>query len=215
MITVLVADDHPVMRHGLAALLNSYEDISVVAIVADGHEAVKEVVLTRPDVAMLDLHMPGTDGYAALREIARLAPDTACCVLTMLDDDESLVAAIRAGARGYLLKGAEQEDIVRAVRAIASGEAVFGSSVAGRVLQRLTSPTPAARPFPELSARELQVLDLMASGHNTTSIAQSLGIAVKTVNNTISIVLGKLGASDRIQAAVMARDAGLGGMPRG
>lgn len=148
MIRVVIADDHPVMRYGLAALLGSLEDMEVVAVVADGREAVKEVVLLKPDVALLDLQMPNLDGFAALREISRLVPATALCVLTMYDDDDSLFAAMKAGARGYLLKGAEQEDIARAVRAVCAGEAVFGPGVAARVLQHLTVPaTPATRPF--------------------------------------------------------------------
>ncbi|MDQ6933855.1 MAG: response regulator transcription factor [Actinomycetota bacterium] len=210
MIRVLVADDHPVMRNGLAAVLGSLGDIDVVAVAADGREAVREVVLRKPDVALIDLQMPNLDGFGALREISRLAPRTAVCVLTMFDDDDSLFAAMRAGARGYLLKGAEQEDIARAVRAMHAGEAVFGPRVAQRILQQLTSPPLPARGFPELTDREYQVLDLLAAGLATHAIALRLDIAPKTVSNLVSNLLSKLRLADRIQAAVVARDAGLG-----
>lgn len=210
MIRVVVADDHPVMRNGLAAVLGSLGDIEVVAVAADGREAVKEVVLKKPDVVLIDLQMPNLDGFGALRQISRLAPGTAVCVLTMFDDDDSLFAAMKAGARGYLLKGAEQEDIARAVRAMYAGEAVFGPRVAQRILQQLTSPPLPARGFPELTDREYQVLDLLAAGLATNAIARRLDIAPKTVSNLVSNLLSKLRLADRIQAAVVARDAGLG-----
>lgn len=213
MIRVLVADDHPVMRQGLAALLGSLADIEVVAQAADGRQVVKEAVLHRPDVVLLDLAMPGADGFTALRELTRAVPRAAVCVLTMFDDEDSLFAAMRAGARGYLLKGAEQEEIERAVRGVAAGEAVFGPGVAQRVLAQLTAPARPERPFPELTARELQVLDLLAAGMATRDIAGRLGVAGKTVGNLVSSILGKLQLTDRTQAAVVARDAGLGGGP--
>ena len=138
----------PVMRHGLTAMLGSLEGIEVVAQAADGKQAVREAVLHRPDVVLLDLQMPGTDGFEALRELSRALPGTAVCVLTMFSDDDSLFAAMRAGARGYLLKGAEQEDIERAVRGVAAGEAVFGPGVATRVLAQLTSAARRQTPSP-------------------------------------------------------------------
>ena len=212
MIRVLVADDHPVMRNGLAALLASLDGIEVVALAADGQSAVREAVLLRPDVVLLDLHMPGVDGFEALRQLSKAVPDVAVCILTMLDDDDSLFAAMRAGARGYLLKGAEQEDIERAVRGVASGEAVFGPGVARRVLAQLTAPAAAQseRPFPQLTARELEVLDLLAGGEALAEIAQRLGVMPKTVRNVVSSILAKLHLVDRAQAALVARDAGLG-----
>jgi DNA-binding NarL/FixJ family response regulator len=211
MIRVLVADDHPVVRHGLCALLESLDDFEVVAAAGTGREAVREAVLQRPDVAMLDLQMPDGDGFTAIRELRRAAPDVAVCVLTMHADDDSLFTAMQAGARGYLLKGAEQEDIARALRAIARGEVLFAPEVAGRVLGRLTGPTAAARPFPQLTPREFDVLDLVAAGLPTALIAQQLGLSVKTVGNNVSSILAKLSLADRAQAAVVARDAGLGG----
>lgn len=211
MIRVLIADDHPVMRNGLAAVLGSLGDIEVVAAVADGREAAKEAVLTKPHVALIDLQMPNLDGFGALREISRLVPSTALCVLTMFDDDDSLFAAMKAGARGYLLKGAEQDDIARAIRAMHAGEAVFGPGVAKRILQQLAAPPPpVGRGFPELTDREYEVLDLLAAGLTTSAIARRLGIAQKTVSNLVSHILSKLCLADRVQAAVIGRDAGLG-----
>ena len=150
MITVLVVDDHPVVRSGLSGVLSTLAGFEVVGVAADGAEAVRETVLHRPDVVLMDLQMPGMDGLTAIREIARVAPTTRVCVLTMFNDDDSLFAAMRAGAQGYLLKGAEQDEIARAVRAIAAGEVIFGPGIAARVLQQLTG---AARPAPGPSAR--------------------------------------------------------------
>jgi DNA-binding NarL/FixJ family response regulator len=211
MIRVLVADDHPVVRQGLRALLESLEEFEVVAVASTGAEAVRAAVLYQPDVALLDLQMPDLDGFGAMRELARVAPNVAVCVLTMYEDDDSLFTAMQAGARGYLLKGAEQEDIARAVRAVARGEALFAPEVAGRVLGKLNSPTSAATtPFPQLTPRECDVLDLVAAGFPTAVIAERLSLSVKTVGNNVSTILAKLGLADRTQAAVVARDAGLG-----
>lgn len=216
MIRVLIADDHPVMRAGLAALLGSLPDIEVVAVVADGREAIDAVLRHRPDVALLDLQMPQLDGLGALREISRLEPEVALCVLTMYDDEDSLFAAVRAGARGYLLKGAEQEDIARAVRAMVAGELVFGPGVASRILRQLTAPPEKVRAFPELTDREFLVLEQLAAGRRTSQIAGQFGIAGKTVSNVVSSILAKLGVADRNEAASLARAAGLGqtGPPR-
>jgi len=212
VLRVLVADDHPVVRSGLVGVLSSLPGFEVVAVAADGREAVREAVLHRPDVALMDLKMPGTDGFTAIRELARVAPTVRVCVLTMYDDDDSLFAAMRAGAHGYLLKGAEQEDIARAVSAIAAGEAIFGPGIAVRVLQQLTGTTGPARavPFPELTARERSVLDLLASGSSTGAIASRLDVSPKTVSNHVSNILTKLQVADRTQAAILAREAGLG-----
>jgi DNA-binding NarL/FixJ family response regulator len=211
VIRVVVADDHPVVRKGLVALLESIDEFAVVGIAKTGREAVRECVLHRPDVALLDLQMPDLDGFAAIRELRRAVPGVAVCVLTMHDDDDSLFTAMQAGARGYLLKGAEQEDITRAVRGVARGDVLFAPEVADRVLGRLSGrEPPAARPFPQLTPRELDVLDLVAAGTPTAAIATRLGLSVKTVANNVSTILGKLGLADRAQAAVVARDAGLG-----
>lgn len=210
MIRVLVADDHPVVRQGLVALLESLAEFEVVAVARDGREAVREAVIHRPDVALLDLQMPELDGFAAIRELARATPEVAVCVLTMHDDDDALFTAMQAGARGYLLKGAEQDDIARAVRAVANGEVLFAPEVAGRVLGRLSEPAGSTPPFPQLTPREFEVLDLIAAGRPTAEIARALGLSAKTVSNNVSTILAKLGLADRAQAAVVARDAGLG-----
>ena len=212
VIRVLVADDHPVVRSGLVGVLTSLGGFDVVAVAADGREAVREAVLHQPDVALMDLQMPGTDGFTAIRELARVAPSVRVCVLTMYSDDDSLFAAMRAGARGYLLKGAEQEEIARAVRAIAAGEVIFGPGIAVRVLNQLTSPAaePTAAKFSELTARELEILDLLASGTPTAAIARRLDVTAKTVSNHVSNILTKLQVADRTQAALIARQAGLG-----
>ncbi|WP_370864913.1 response regulator [Nocardioides agariphilus] len=211
-IRVLVADDHPVVRSGLVGVLTSLEGFDVVGVAADGREAVREAVLHHPHVALMDLQMPGVDGFAAIRELTRVAPSVRVCVLTMYDDDDSLFAAMRAGARGYLLKGAEQDEIARAVRAIAAGEVIFGPGIAVRVLSQLNSPAaePAGERFPQLTARELEILDLLAAGTPTATIAARLDVTAKTVSNHVSNILTKLQVTDRTQAALLARKAGLG-----
>jgi DNA-binding NarL/FixJ family response regulator len=209
-IRVVLADDHPVVRAGLAALLGSLSGIEVVGVAADGREAVREVVLHRPDVAVLDLQMPEQDGFAATREIGRVAPGVAVLVLTMFDDDDSVFAAMRAGARGYVVKGAEQGEIGRAIRAVASGEAIFGPGIAQRVLRFFATPAPAADPFPELTAREREILDLLAAAMPNSMIATRLGLSPKTVANHLSSIFAKLQVADRAQAILRARDAGLG-----
>jgi DNA-binding NarL/FixJ family response regulator len=210
MIRVVLADDHPVVRAGLAALLTSLDGIEVVGVASTGREAVREVITMRPDVAVLDLQMPDLDGFAATRELARSAPDVAVLVLTMFEDDDSVFAAMRAGARGYLVKGAEQEAIARAIRAVAAGEAIFGPGVARRVLGFFSSPPAASEPFPELTAREREILDLLAAGLSNTAIADRLNLASKTVANNVSTIFTKLGTADRSAAIIQARNAGLG-----
>ncbi|GAA3126363.1 DNA-binding NarL/FixJ family response regulator [Kribbella aluminosa] len=209
MIRVVLADDHPVVRAGLAALLTSLPGIEVVGVAATGREAIREVVTTHPDVAVLDLQMPDLDGFAATRELARAAPEVAVLVLTMFEDDDSVFAAMRAGARGYLVKGAEQEEIARAIRAVAAGEAIFGPGVARRVLTFFAAPPP-TDPFPELTTREREILDLLAAGLSNPAIATRLALAPKTVANNVSTIFTKLGTADRANAIIQARNAGLG-----
>ncbi|MEV0287229.1 MULTISPECIES: response regulator transcription factor [unclassified Kribbella] len=209
-IRVVLADDHPVVRAGLSALLTSLPGIEVVGVAATGREAIREVITIRPDVAVLDLQMPDLDGFAATRELARSAPDVAVLVLTMFEDDDSVFAAMRAGARGYLVKGAEQDEIARAIRAVAAGEAIFGPGVARRVLSFFSAPPPAADPFPELTTRERQILDLLAAGLSNSAIAHRLDLAAKTVANNVSTIFTKLGTADRATAIIQARNAGLG-----
>jgi DNA-binding NarL/FixJ family response regulator len=209
-IRVVLADDHPVVRAGLAALLTSLPGIEVVGVAATGREAIREVLTQHPDVAVLDLQMPDLDGFAATRELARSAPRVAVLVLTMFEDDDSVFTAMRAGARGYLVKGAEQDEIARAIHAVAAGEAIFGPGVARRVLALFAAPPPTETPFPELTTREREILDLLAAGLSNPAIATHLSLAAKTVANNVSSIFTKLHVTDRPTAIVRARDAGLG-----
>jgi DNA-binding NarL/FixJ family response regulator len=214
-ITVVVADDHPVVRDGLSALLRSLDGIEVVGTAEDGEQAIREAVLHRPDVIVMDVAMPGTDGVTATRRVLAASPSTAVLMLTMFDDDASVRAAMSAGARGYLLKGARQSEIERAIRAVAAGEAIFGLGVATQLLGLVGAEgTPARRTtpivFPGLTPREREVLDEIAGGRSNTAIAELLGLAPKTVGNHISSIFLKLQVSTRAEAIVQARDAGLG-----
>ncbi len=209
MIRVLLADDHPVVRSGLAALLATLPGVEVVAQAGTGEDAVREVARHRPDVAVMDLRMPGLGGVEATRMITRAHPGTAVLVLTMFQEDALVAEALRAGARGYLLKVAQQDEIERAIRAVAAGEAIFSSEVAQRVLGHLTTGS-AAPALPQLSPREREVLDLVATGATNAAIAQRLRLSPKTVGNHLSAIFFKLGVSTRGEAIVMAKDAGLG-----
>jgi DNA-binding NarL/FixJ family response regulator len=205
---VVLADDHPVIRDGLAALLSATEGIDVVATAAGGDEAVRLAVTHRPDVLVMDLHMPGgLDGVEATRKVRTAAPEVGILVLTMLDDDESVRAALDAGAAGYLLKGDSRQQIVRAIHAVAAGATILGSGVTP---QRLAAPSQAPAPFAELTPRERQVLDMLATGSSTAAIAGRLGVATKTVTNNLSAIFAKLGVTGRTEAALLARDHGLG-----
>ncbi len=210
---VVIADDHPVFRGGLRALLRTDPDLEVVGEANTGTEAVELAEAAQPDVVVMDLHMPGLDGVAATREIVRVSPHVAVLVLTMFDDDDSVFAAMRAGARGYVLKGANQADVVRAVHLVGAGGAMFGPAVAQRVIEFFARPRPATTPiaFPELTDREHEVLDLLAAGHPNSTIASRLRISDKTVRNHVSNIFTKLAVADRAQAIVRAREAGLGG----
>ena len=211
MIRVAVADDHPVVRDGLRALFASLPDIDLVAEATTGREAIRAAVTVHPRVLVMDLRMPDLDGVAATAEITRLAPDVAILVLSMLEDDESVFAAMRAGARGYLIKGATQEEIAHAITTVAAGGAVFGPGVARRMLNYFTAPPHITeQPFPELTPREREVLDLIAAGLPNATIANRLGLAGKTVGNHISTIFAKLQVATRAEAIVRARDAGLG-----
>lgn len=207
-IRVIVADDHPLFRQGIANSLVGLADITLVGEAPDGDIAVALTLELQPDVVLMDLSMPGMSGIDATRKISARAPDVGVLVLTMFEDDDSVFAAMRAGARGYLLKGAGQDDVERAIRSIAAGEAVFGAAVATRLLGYFAAPP--ATTFPELTDREREVLELLASGKNNQAIANELVLSLKTVRNHVSNVFGKLQVADRPQAIVKARDAGLG-----
>lgn len=212
MIRVVVADDHPVFRYGLLAVLDGADGIETVGEAEDGTELLALVEREHPDVVVTDLHMPGLDGVAATRELLARAPGTGVLVLTLHDDDTTVVAALRAGARGYLVKGADRAEIVRAVQAVAAGEAVYGPSVAQRIVGFYTGVQQqyTAQVFPQLTAREREVLDLVAAGCGNHAIADRLHLSEKTVRNNISALLVKVGAPDRAALVAAARDAGLG-----
>jgi DNA-binding NarL/FixJ family response regulator len=209
---VLVADDHPMYRYGLRTLLEATPDLEVVGEAATGVEAVSAAATLQPDIVVMDLNMPGLNGIDATRAILRTNPGTGVLVLTMFDDDESVFAAMRAGARGYLLKGADKSEIARAVLAVASGEAIFGPAVAQRVIDYFSTARPAGQPpaFPELSEREREILDLIAQGHRNPAIAKQLVLSPNTVRNHVSSIFAKLQVADRAQANIRAREAGLG-----
>ncbi|MFD1939699.1 response regulator [Nonomuraea mangrovi] len=209
-IRVLIADDHPMFRYGLRAGLADLDDIAIVGESADGRTVVSDAIETSAEVVLMDLHMPGLHGVQATRELTAAAPDVAVLVLTMYDDDDSLFAAMRAGARGYLVKGADRDQIVRAIRAVVAGDVVFGRQIAGRALAHFHAAA-APRPFPELTDREVEVLELVARGLSNTEIARRLFVSDKTVRNHVSNIFAKLRVGDRTQAALRAREAGLGG----
>jgi DNA-binding NarL/FixJ family response regulator len=209
---VVLADDHPMYRYGLRAVLEQSESVEVVASAGDGEQLLRAVSEHRPDVVITDLSMPDLDGVEATRLLLKTQPDIAVLVLTMHEDDEHVFAALRAGARGYLVKGAGGEEIVRAVLAVASGDAVYGGAVARRIVAFFAGEgqeSPTARAFPTLTPRERDVLDQLAAGARNHEIARRLGMSDKTVRNHVSQVLLKLHVPDRTAAALRAREAGL------
>jgi DNA-binding NarL/FixJ family response regulator len=210
-VRVVVADDHPLFREGLRSLIADSAETDLVGLAADGDEAVAVVLARRPDVVVMDLRMPGLNGVDATRKIVAALPDVAVLVLTMVEEDASIFAAMRAGARGYVLKGAGPETILRSILVVAAGEAIFGAAVAARLGQFFASGAETAlTPFPDLTSRERDILALMATGANNTTIAARLGLTEKTVRNNVSNVFAKLRVADRAAAVARARDAGLG-----
>jgi DNA-binding NarL/FixJ family response regulator len=212
-LTILVAEDHPLFRQALVDLLGGRPGWTVVAEAEDGVGAVTAAHAEQPDVVVMDLKLPRLDGIEATRRIVGASPHIAVLVLTMFDDDASVFEAMRAGARGYVLKGAGEAEIVRAVADVADGGAVFGSAVARQVLQYFSAPRPPTVPeavFPELTTREHEVLDLVAAGKSNSDVAAELFLSPKTVRNHVSNVFAKLHVADRAAAIVKAREAGLG-----
>ena len=212
-VRVLIADDHPVVRRGMTALLSSLDGVEVIGEASDGPAALREAQLLRPDVVVMDIQMPGMDGVEATRRLCAALPEVAVLVLTMFEDDETVLAAVRAGARGYLLKGADQQEILAAIRSVTAGQLVLDPGAAHRLLAgagRSATPGP---PFPGLTPRERQILDLVAAGKSNGTISQELSLAAKTVGNHLSAIFAKLRVASRAEAIVLAREEGLGRGP--
>jgi DNA-binding NarL/FixJ family response regulator len=211
-IRVLIADDHPLFRGGLRSLLESVDDLEVCGEATDGEDAVELARSSSPDVVVMDLNMPGLGGIEATRRIVETTDDVHVLVMTMHEDDEAVFAALRAGAHGYVLKGALQDETLRAIRAVANGEAILGPTIAARLQGYLTSPQTAdpADAFPQLTERELEVLELLAGRCSNAEIAAKLFLSQKTVRNYVSGVLAKLEVADRAEARLVARAAGIG-----
>lgn len=211
-VRVLIADDHRLFREGVRALLSSLPEAEVVGEASTGDEVVALAARLQPHVVLMDIQMPGLNGIEATRRILATLPQTGIIVVTMYEDDDSVFAAMRAGARGYVLKGAGQEELVRAIHAVASGEALFSPAIARRLIAFFSAGKGAAAPspFPDLTDREREVLDLIAQGRSNTEIAHRLSLSPKTVRNHVSNIFSKLQVADRAQAIVRAREAGLG-----
>ena len=215
-IRLLIADDHTLFREGVRALLSAVADLQVVGEAATGEEAVTQAAALLPDVILMDIQMPGVNGIEATRRILRANPHIGVIVVTMLEDDDSVFAAMRAGARGYVLKGADKAEILSAIRTVAGGAALFSPAIARRLMnffQHLGAAAgqPAlAQAFPELTDREREILDRIAQGYNNKEIAEQLSLSPKTVSNHVSNIFSKLQVADRAQAIILARQAGLG-----
>lgn len=215
-IRVLLADDHPVFRYGMRAILGAEPDTELVGEATNGEEAVALAADLQPDVVLMDINMPALNGIEATRRIVEASPETGVLMLTMFEQDDSIFAAMRAGARGYVLKGADGAETLRAVLAVAKGEAIFGPTIARRLTgyfaaSRQGAGAAPAQAFPELSDRERDLLNLIARGYTNTAIADRLYLSPKTVRNYVSAIFTKLQVADRAQAIVRAREEGLGG----
>lgn len=215
-IRVVVADDHQIVRDGLVALLGALDRLEVVGTASDGAEAVSVVAATEPDVVVMDIQMPELDGIEATRRVSAAHPGVRVVMLTMNEDDDTVLAAIRAGASGYLLKGSGADEVQAAIRSAHAGGMVFGARLAARVADLFTRPAvdrAAPRAFPELTEREREVLDLLAAGRSNDAIARELFVSNKTVRNAVSAIYAKLHAGDRAEAIIKAREAGFGQPP--
>ena len=211
-IRVLIVDDHEPFLNGLRTLLSSFSGIEVISEATNGDDAIRLAEKYQPDIILMDIQMPGINGIEATRLIHQSSPHIGIVVLTMFEDDDSVFASMRAGARGYLLKGADQSEISRAILSVNSGEALFGPGIARRLINFFTNinPSQGEKPFPELTDREHEVLNLIAQGLNNSDISQQLVISSKTVRNHVSNIFSKLQVVDRAQAIIRARDAGMG-----
>ncbi len=211
LIRLLLVDDHPLFRKGMRALLNAVDDFDLVGEAGSGPEAVARCLDLLPDIVLMDLQMPGGSGLEATREIVAASPVTQILVVTLFEDDDSVFAALRAGARGYLLKDATEDEMIRAIRAVAGGQAIFGPAVASRVLAYFAGArSDAPRIFPTLTEREREILALLAQGQRNAAIASALYLSPKTVANHLSNIFSKLQVASRAEAIVRAREAGLG-----
>ena len=206
---IVVVDDHELFRRGVRALVSTIADMDVVAEASDGLTARVVVEEHDPDLVLMDLQMPGGSGLEAIRWIIARRPETNILVVTMYEDDESVFAAMRAGARGYVLKDMDGDDFARALQVVGNGEAIFSRAIASRMMAFFAQPTPTSRPFPQLTESEHAVLTLMSRGLNNATIARDLNLTPKTVRNYISNIFRKLAVADRSQAIVRAREAGL------
>jgi DNA-binding NarL/FixJ family response regulator len=211
-IRVLIADDHPLYRDGLRAMLTAAPETELVGEATTGDEAIAQAADLQPDVLLMDLQMPGTNGIEATRRIRRTSPHIAILVVTMFSDDDSVFAALRAGAQGYVLKGADRAELLRAITAVSKGEAIFSPTIAQRLMRHFATLSAERMPtvFPELTDRERVILELIAQGRSNTEIASRLVLSPKTIRNHISNILSKLQVADRAQAIIRAREAGLG-----
>jgi DNA-binding NarL/FixJ family response regulator len=214
-IRLLIVDDHTLFREGLRALFSAIEDIELVGEATTGQEAIDLVEEYQPDVILMDIDMPGMSGVQATRSILRKIPSIGIVMVTMLEDDASIFSAMRAGARGYVLKGAQPDELLQTIRAVANGQALFGAAIAARMMRyfneqqaRFKTVLP-EEAFPELTRRELEVLELIAQGDKNRAIAEKLVISDKTVRNHITNIFSKLQVADRTEAIIKARDAGL------
>lgn len=215
-VRVLVVDDHKLFRDGLNAILMNVPDIEVVGEAGTGREAVSQVDTLAPDVVLMDINMPDANGIEATQQLLAIKPDTGIIMLTMLEDNDSLFAAMRAGARGYILKGADKAEVLKTIWAVVNGEALFGPAIANRLTSffqisgDVTPQNETVAPFPDLTDREREVLNLIAAGENNQEISEHLHISAKTVSNHISNIFSKLQVADRAQAIIRARQAGFG-----
>jgi DNA-binding NarL/FixJ family response regulator len=210
-IRILLADDHPRFREGVRLMLRREPELEIVGEASAGDEAVALAAAHQPDVVLMDLQMPGINGVEATRQIVETSPHIRVLVLTMYEDDDTVFAALRAGARGYLLKGADKAEVLRAIRGVASGEAIFGPTIAHRLMQYFAAQRPAPpTPFPQLTEREREILGMVAQGWTNAEIAARLVVSLKTVRNHVSNIFSKLEVADRTQAILRARKAGLG-----
>jgi DNA-binding NarL/FixJ family response regulator len=209
---VLLADDHPLFRHGIQALLSATPDLEVIGEARTGEEAISLATSLQPDVILMDIQMPVVNGIEATRRILHTSPHIRILMVTMFEDESSVFTAMRAGARGYVLKDTEKTELLRAIRAVGSGEAIFSPAIAARVLDFFSAPRPALPPqaFPELTDREREILDLIAQGHRNPEIASRLVLSPHTVRNYVSNIFSKLQVADRAHAILRAREAGLG-----